>query len=133
MGRAYIGDRAYFPPEAYNDAAPASASSTRQPLGLFSRLTASLPSLPPLLLPTLSGTKLKGDDNTVADPKDNSFVVTKTSAQTRGEEADASARVPNPRVKSLVTLGTPQRPVPSDKGQDRTGGALSWVHTTFPG
>ena len=43
-------------------------------------------------------------------------------------------RTPNPLVRSLVTLGTPQRPAGEDKGKrDMTGGALTWVHKAYPG
>lgn len=41
---------------------------------------------------------------------------------------------PNPTVRSIVTLGTPQRPPPPGKGvRDMTGGALGWVDRTYPG
>ncbi len=73
---------------------------------MLERLSAALPSLPPLLL------------RLPAEPS-SSKITTKPS--------------PNPRVRSLVTLGSPQRPVPSAKGRDMTGGALSWVHSQFPG
>ncbi|MEW5308207.1 MAG: hypothetical protein WDW38_000183 [Sanguina aurantia] len=41
--------------------------------------------------------------------------------------------VPNPRVRSLVTLGSPQRPPLKEKGRDMTGGAQGWLDTSFPG
>ncbi|GIL87480.1 hypothetical protein Vretimale_1625 [Volvox reticuliferus] len=40
---------------------------------------------------------------------------------------------PNPRVRALVTLGTPQRPPPQDKKRDMTGGAQGWVERCYPG
>jgi len=40
----------------------------------------------------------------------------------------------NPAVASLVTLGAPHRPPPPNTpAKDMTGGALSWVDTTYPG
>lgn len=41
--------------------------------------------------------------------------------------------VPNPRVRSLITLGSPQRPPLKEKGRDMTGGAQGWLDTSFPG
>ncbi|GLI70045.1 hypothetical protein VaNZ11_014812 [Volvox africanus] len=40
---------------------------------------------------------------------------------------------PNPRVRALVTLGTPQRPPPAEKKRDMTGGAQGWVDRSYPG
>lgn len=40
----------------------------------------------------------------------------------------------NAAVASLVTLGTPHAPPPpGSKARDMTGGALTWVHNTYPG
>ncbi|KAL4434662.1 hypothetical protein ABPG77_002785 [Micractinium sp. CCAP 211/92] len=40
---------------------------------------------------------------------------------------------PHPAVRTLVTLGTPHTPPPADKVKDMTGGALTWVNSTWPG
>ncbi|KAF5834129.1 hypothetical protein DUNSADRAFT_9289 [Dunaliella salina] len=40
---------------------------------------------------------------------------------------------PNPRIRSLITLGSPQKPPPADRVKDVTGGAVGWVHSKFPG
>uniref|UniRef100_A0A7S3QUW5 Uncharacterized protein n=1 Tax=Dunaliella tertiolecta TaxID=3047 RepID=A0A7S3QUW5_DUNTE len=48
-------------------------------------------------------------------------------------EEETNRLRPNPRVRSLITLGTPQKPPPADKVRDVTGGAVGWVHSKFPG
>ena len=111
LGRAFIGDPRYFPKNSSTsslagDAIGPSAGSQEVTQNLLSEIVR-------VLLALVQGLQGKG-------PRDSSSIA-------------PPSRIPNPRVRSLVTLGTPQRPVPKDKGQDRTGGALSWVHTTYPG
>ncbi|KAK9821764.1 hypothetical protein WJX81_006068 [Elliptochloris bilobata] len=45
----------------------------------------------------------------------------------------ATPDVPHQGVRTLVTLGTPQRPPPAELGRDMTGGALRWVDVQWPG
>ncbi|KAL6764512.1 Alpha/Beta hydrolase protein [Haematococcus lacustris] len=48
--------------------------------------------------------------------------------------ASATAQpCPNPAVRALVTLGSPQKPPPPELARDMTGGALAWVHDRYPG
>lgn len=50
-----------------------------------------------------------------------------------GTPSGLRAAGPNPLVRSITTLGTPQRPPPADKKRDMTGGAQGWVDSTYPG
>ena len=47
-------------------------------------------------------------------------------------EASANEE-PNPAIASLITLGSPHQPPPPGKAKDMTGGALTWLHKTYPG
>eukprot|EP00887_Chlorella_sp_A99_P001212 scaffold14.g1212.t1 len=51
------------------------------------------------------------------------------------EGPDSSDFEPHEAVRSLVTLGTPHTPPPPEKAsaKDRTGGALTWTNTLYPG
>lgn len=40
---------------------------------------------------------------------------------------------PNPAVATLTSLGTPHIPPCRTKARDMTGGALTWLHNTYPG
>ncbi|GAB4822294.1 hypothetical protein N2152v2_009340 [Parachlorella kessleri] len=46
---------------------------------------------------------------------------------------DSSDDEPHEAVRALVTLGTPHTGTPAEKGRCRTGGALSWVNSMWPG
>ncbi|KAG2444613.1 hypothetical protein HXX76_001357 [Chlamydomonas incerta] len=75
-----------------------------------------------------------GDDAATA-------AATSTSSASSAAAAGAAARPPpgtqgsrpNPRVRAVVTLGTPQRPPPAEKKRDMTGGAQGWVDRSYPG
>uniref|UniRef100_A0A7S0RWZ9 Uncharacterized protein n=1 Tax=Chlamydomonas leiostraca TaxID=1034604 RepID=A0A7S0RWZ9_9CHLO len=118
LGRAFLSD------PQYHVQPPATARASVAGIGRdepsdseggsgTERVTAALPSLPPLLL-TLPQPLSKAGGKGV-----------------RQEAQEEVGKVPNPAVGAIVTLGTPQRP-PEGK-RDMTGGAQGWVHTTFPG
>jgi pimeloyl-ACP methyl ester carboxylesterase len=47
--------------------------------------------------------------------------------------SDTPTPQPHPAIRALVTLGTPHSPPLAGTIKDRTGGALTWLDTTFPG
>jgi triacylglycerol esterase/lipase EstA (alpha/beta hydrolase family) len=49
------------------------------------------------------------------------------------DASEAATASYNRAVRSLVSLGTPHVAPPADKVRDMTGGALTWVDTTWPG
>lgn len=61
-----------------------------------------------------------------------SLMSSTTVSDNNGSSGGSSSK-PNPRVRSLVTLGSPQRPPLKEKGRDMTGGAQGWLDKTFPG
>lgn len=130
LARAYLGDTKYFDPPA-NEAMVAGgrrSNATRGAMAdsshgegqlsfleLFSRLF-------DLFFGFLSSSK-------------DSYNAPSSSPDTIKEaEVELEPLKPSPFVRSIVTLGTPQRPAGKDKGKrDMTGGALTWVHKTYPG
>ncbi|GAX79510.1 hypothetical protein CEUSTIGMA_g6951.t1 [Chlamydomonas eustigma] len=158
LGRAYLADASYYPANTSITDQPSSQTKKREdpsfdgsvdlgqkrnvtstpPVDSLSSVsqsttwqTTSLPSLPSLTLqlPPFSNPPSMAPDSSNVLPRAPSQAVSNSIPNGKLPKGLA----PNPWVRSLITLGTPQRPVPPDKGQDRTGGALSWVHATYPG
>ncbi|GLC46697.1 hypothetical protein PLESTB_001353700 [Pleodorina starrii] len=67
-------------------------------------------------------------------PLDSSMVaVGGAAAPQQPPPPGTTGTSPNPRVRAMVTLGTPQRPPPPEKKRDMTGGAQGWVDRSYPG
>lgn len=129
LGRAYIGDPAYFPDA---DGRPASSSSS-----WWSWLLGVLPTLAPLIVKAARSSSETASSSSIASL---SSIGGNMSTDSEGMVSEvlvgtpvAMAHRPNPWVRSIVTLGSPQKAVAPEKGRDMTGGALSWVHRRFPG
>eukprot|EP00198_Chlamydomonas_reinhardtii_P000657 XP_001689992.1 predicted protein [Chlamydomonas reinhardtii] len=71
-----------------------------------------------------------GDDAATSAAASNS--ASAAAATSRPPPGTQGSR-PNPRVRAMVTLGTPQRPPPAEKKRDMTGGAQGWVDRSYPG
>ncbi|KAG2449109.1 hypothetical protein HYH02_005857 [Chlamydomonas schloesseri] len=80
----------------------------------------------------LADARYQHSDGAGGDDAATSAAATSSAAASRPPPGTQGSR-PNPRVRAVVTLGTPQRPPPAEKKRDMTGGAQGWVDRSYPG
>jgi hypothetical protein len=126
LGRAYLADPKYLDPQAVELATQAAgldsqaAELATRKSGLDSQAAEPLKLLsevPPLVASTSGGSL---SSFSLSSMFDSLASLGSSDSSSESDEAAVSRR-PNVRVRSLVTLGTPQRPPPADKMKDMTG------------